>query len=88
MMQKATQLSAQYGNGLPMKQCGLCSYYTHGATGGQFGGCTKVTGHITPYGLCRYWKMLANPFGHLMTGQDRAAIEQIYMHARARGAAA
>jgi hypothetical protein len=52
---------------------------------GQYGGCTAVTGQITPYGLCDLWDMLRNPYGHRMTPGHRLAIENIYDHAHGYG---
>jgi len=80
-MAKQTQAQVDYRRGYPLRQCGVCTMYTHGGGGGQFGGCTAVTGQITPYGYCDLFRQLRNPYGHRATRQHRKAIEDIYDHA-------
>jgi hypothetical protein len=64
-----------------MRQCSVCSMYTHGSDGDTYGGCTSVRDPITPYGYCDLWDCLPNPFGHRLTRQHRNAMEDIYDHA-------
>jgi hypothetical protein len=78
---KQSQRQVDYRRGYPMRQCGVCTMYTHAADGGQYGGCTAVTGNITPYGLCNLWDKMTNPYGHRMTAAHRAHIENVYDHA-------
>jgi len=64
-MAKHTQAQVAYRRGYAQAQCGKCRMYTHGAGGAQYGGCTAVTGQITPYGVCDVFEGLINPFGAL-----------------------
>ena len=64
-MAKYTQAQVNYRRGLAADQCGKCSMYTHDGKGGQYGGCTLVSGRITPYGVCDRLQRLTNPFGRL-----------------------
>jgi hypothetical protein len=80
-MAKHTQAQVDYRRGYPMRQCGVCSMYTHGGGGGQYGGCTAVTGQITTYGVCDLFYRLNNPFGHKLTTPHWRAIKQVYDHA-------
>jgi hypothetical protein len=75
------QASARYRRGYPMRQCSVCTMYWHRDNGALYGGCTKITGDITPYGLCDYFRRLNNPFGNRLTSAHRDAMEQIYNHA-------
>jgi len=63
-MDKVSQASVNYRRGID-RQCAKCTMYTHGPDGATFGGCTHVTGLITPYGVCDDHAWLANPFGRL-----------------------
>ena len=78
---KLPQQHVDYRRGYPLRQCGVCAMYTHGNAGGQFGGCTAVTGQITPYGYCDLFTQLRNPYGHRASPAHRRAIENIYDHA-------
>ena len=74
----ASQQAANYRRGYPLRACGTCIMYWHRNTGKQFGGCTKVAGNISPYGLCDFFAQLNNPWGNLMPAQARAQMEQFY----------
>jgi hypothetical protein len=70
-MDKVSQASVNYRRGIGA-QCAKCTMYTHGAGEGTFGGCTHVTGQITPYGVCNDYERMANPFGPLPQGHQIA----------------
>jgi hypothetical protein len=78
---KHTQEQVNYRRGYPMRQCSVCSMYTHKANEGASGGCTAVSGPITPYGLCDLWHCLPNPYGHKLTAEHRRVMEDAYDHA-------
>ena len=78
---KYTQDQVNYRRGYPMRQCSVCTMYTHGASEGPFGGCTSVNGPITPYGLCDIWHCEQNPYGHRLTADHRRVMEDAYDHA-------
>jgi len=80
-MPKASQMQADYRRGYPMEQCGVCQMYANDGAG-RNGTCTAVQGEISPYGLCKYYKMLPSSFGHKLTGQHRRIMRQVYDHAR------
>jgi len=78
---KHAQAQVDYRRGYPMRQCSVCSMYTHDADGHQYGGCTSVSGQITPYGVCDLFDRLNNPYGNRMTKYHEAHIHNTYDHA-------
>ena len=72
---------ARYRRGYPLRSCGTCSMYWHREHGKNFGGCTKVEGDITPYGMCDFFSQLPNPYGHMHV-DDRQRMERFYDEAR------
>src|SRR5262249_46531391 len=78
-----SQAEAGYRLGMPLRQCGLCYMYWHRNTGKKFGGCTKVTGNISPYDICKFFNQLPNSWGNLMPAEARRQMEQFYVGSRA-----
>jgi hypothetical protein len=81
-MPQRSQASVHYRRGYPLRQCGLCVMYWHRDTHKAFGGCTAVTGNITPYGLCDLFYQLRNPYGSKMPGECRRNMEKYYDECR------
>jgi hypothetical protein len=73
---KADQQTAHYRRGMPVKSCGVCMMFTKEGDGND-GGCTKVDGTISPYGLCDYYAEAANPFGPTLGPQERAVVDEM-----------
>jgi hypothetical protein len=73
---------AMYRRGYPLRSCGTCSMYWHREHEKQFGGCTKVEGDITPYGICDFFRQLDNPYGNHVSREDRHRMERFYDEAR------
>jgi len=78
---KHTPEQVNYRRGYPMRQCSVCTMYTHKPNEGTYGSCTDVSGPITPYGLCDIWHCEQNPYGHKLTAQHRRVMEDAYDHA-------
>jgi hypothetical protein len=59
---KETQAEANYRGGNPTSHCGVCVYYQGHHR------CSKVSGDISPYGLCDIFEADKNPFGAALQG--------------------
>ena len=84
---RVSQPAAGYQRGYPLRSCGTCLNYWHREHGTAFGGCTRVAGNISPYGICvKFFDPIRNPFGSL-TREDRHALGRAYdeLHARTHG---
>jgi len=77
---KYTQQQVDYRRGYPLRQCSVCDMYRKTGSG-HFGTCTDVAGGISPYGVCRLFARLDNPYGNRLTGDHERAIGKIYDHA-------
>ena len=78
---KLSQQQVNYRRGYPLRQCGLCSMFRKNGAG-DWGTCTDVAGRITPYGLCRIFKQLDNPYGNKMHRDHRREMEKYYCESR------
>jgi hypothetical protein len=58
---KVSQQEANYRMGNPMRNCGLCQYFT-GSDGEDAYQCTRVAGEISPYGFSDQYGRQDNPF--------------------------
>ena len=58
---KVSQQEANYRMGNPMRNCGLCQYFT-GSAGSDPYQCTRVDGEISPYGFSDQYGRQDNPF--------------------------
>jgi hypothetical protein len=72
---KKSQQSVNYRRGSPVRCCGMCVNYWHRDTKKVFGGCTEVTGNITPYGVCDLFYNIRNPFGPVLDAQEQQQLE-------------
>ncbi len=74
---KTSPEEAQYGKGSPVKHCGVCMRFTKDGDGND-GGCTKVQGVISGYGLCqRFYAEAKNPFGPMLGPHERVMINEM-----------
>ncbi len=74
---KTSPEQAQYGKGSPVKHCGVCMHFTKDGDGND-GGCTKVQGVISGYGLCQqFYAEAKNPFGPVLGPRERGMIHEM-----------
>jgi hypothetical protein len=68
-----SQREVNYRRGTPFNSCAFCLMYWKRPRK-AFGGCTAVSGNITPYGLCNLFALTKNPLGPVLSKQEVAEL--------------
>jgi hypothetical protein len=77
---RLTQAEANYKSGDPISNCGICSSYQGAVTKR----CTQVMGDISPFGVCNVMKVAPNPFGSMLSPNEKQAIKMMAADAQDR----
>jgi hypothetical protein len=80
MKNRLTQAEANYTHGDPITNCGICSFYQGAITKR----CTQVMGDISPFGVSDVFKVAPNPFGSMLSPNEKVAIKAMAVDAKDR----